>query len=143
MKKLFFTIILSIFLISNTYAEKTNLICNYVETFYQDWDEGKYGQTIVSDSAQSSINFKIYNTTRYWFETSFRTNWDWVEGAERFVGFKKEEEYFFYAESNSKYMDIRLNRYDGKLDFVKGYTNDNRRYLWRDTYVCKKAEKKF
>ena len=49
-----------VFLLSgNVNAEKTNLNCAYLNTYYQDWDEGKFGQTIVSDQAQSSINFSI------------------------------------------------------------------------------------
>lgn len=134
-----------VFLLSgNVNAEKTNLNCAYLNTYYQDWDEGKFGQTIVSDQAQSSINFSIIKDNQnYSFETNLSYHWDWVENAKKFEDIVNEGEYQFIAIDGSKYLLIKLNRFDGRLEVMSGYTNDENKYQWKESFSCQKTEQKF
>jgi len=141
-------LILVIFLIWNTHLysreEKTNLLCNYLNTYYHDWDQQKFGETIVSDQAQKSINFTIIeNNQKYNFETNLMYNWSWVENAKKFQDIVNDGEYNFVANDGTKYLLINLNRYDGRLEIIMGYSNDKNRYQFKESYVCKKTEQKF
>ena len=144
MKKLLGIVVLGLLLSGNAYAEeKTKLICSYMNTFYQNWDSGDFGQTIVSEDAQPSIYFNFSNNPKIpLFETNLSTNWSWIEGG-KFEKISTDGEHQFITIVGDKYMSIILNRYDGLLTFLSGYTNDNNKYQWRETFKCKKAVQKF
>ena len=60
MKKLLGILVLGLLLSSKVYAEeKINLICKYLNSYYVSWDQGMFGETIVDESIQDSINFSI------------------------------------------------------------------------------------
>ena len=143
-KKLFLSILFTLVLIGSASAERINLVCSYLNTYYQDWDEGKFGQTIVSDQTQSVINFSILKENQnYGFETNLLYNWDWIKNSKKFDDIVNEGEYKFIAKDNSKYLLIRLNRFDGSLEILSGYTNDDNKYQWKETFYCIKAQQKF
>tara|TARA_B100001769_G_C21580989_1_gene328575 strand:- start:65 stop:502 length:438 start_codon:yes stop_codon:yes gene_type:complete len=145
MKKLLGIIFCSFFItISASSDERTNLICVYVETYYQDWDEGKFGQSVTLDDAQKSINFSILrDSDNYGFDTNKLGNWEWVKNVKSFDDIVSDGEYKFIAVDGVKYMLINLNRFDGNLEFILGYTNDDNKYQWKETFSCEKAKAKF
>ena len=144
MKNLLLTILFTLVLIGSASAERINLVCSYLNTYYQDWDEGKFGQTIVSDQTQSVINFSILKENQnYDFETNLLYNWDWIKNSKKFDDIVNEGEYKFIAKDNSKYLLIRLNRFDGRLEILSGYTNDDNKYQWKETFYCIKTQQKF
>ena len=144
MKKLLVIVVLGLLFSGNAYAEeKTKLICTYMNTFYQNWDQGDFGQTIVSEDAQPSIYFNFSNNPKiHRFETNLSTNWEWIAGG-KFEKISTDGEHQFMTIVEDKYMSIILNRYDGLLTFLLGYTNDENKYQWRETFKCKKAVQKF
>lgn len=144
MKKFISILVLCLLLGENAYAKKINLVCSYLNTYYQDWDEGKFGQTIVSDQTQSVINFSILQEGQnYGFETNLLYNWDWIKNAKKFDDIVNEGEYKFVAKENSKYLLIRLNRFNGRLEIMSGYTNDDNKYQWKENFSCTKSQQKF
>ena len=98
----------------------------------------------MSDQAQSSINFSIIKDNQnYSFETNLSYHWDWVENAKKFEDIVNEGEYQFIAIDGSKYLLIKLNRFDGRLEVMSGYTNDENKYQWKESFSCQKTEQKF
>lgn len=90
------------------------------------------------------MNFTIIkNNQKYNFETNLLYNWSWVENAKKFQDIVNDGEYNFVADDGTKYLLIKLNRYDGRLEIIMGYSNDENRYQFKESYVCKKTEQKF
>ena len=52
-------------------------------------------------------------------------------------------EYKFLMNKDNQYMVIKLNRYDGALEFKKGYTDDDGKYSLKDDYKCKTAVQQY
>lgn len=144
MKKLLMIIFLGLFWSGSANAERTNLNCSYLNTYYQDWGKGKFGETIVSDQVQKTINFTLIKANqKFGFETNLLYNWSWIENAKKFEDEVSEGEYKFLAKENNRYIMIKLNRFNGLLEAVSGYTNDENKYQWKESFSCKKAEQKF
>ena len=140
-------LIISFILIStNVYAKETNLICNYQETYYRNWDQGQFGRTFYSDDAQKTIFFKI---TKDKGENLFKTdlvihNLQWLkEKNDKLIDVSNENNYWFsWASSkNKRYISVRINRFNGELIHSTG-SNDDRYYI-KETYNCDKLRKKF
>ena len=124
-------------------ANTTNLNCEYKKHYYRDWDREEYGMTKVDEDTQTSINFSIIeNNGDYSFETNYLTDWEWTYG-NKFLDYVTEGEYHFKVIVGNKYRSIKLNRYDGELYFLTGFTDDDNRYQWKVSFKCKKAEQLF
>ena len=144
MKKLLGILVLGLLLSSKVYAEeKINLICKYLNSYYVSWDQGMFGETIVDESRQDSINFSIVKSNmQNRFETNFLTDWDWIGGS-KIQDSTSDGEYKFLMNKDNQYMVIKLNRYDGNLEFKKGYTDDDGKYSLKDNYKCKTAVQQY
>mgnify|MGYP001470936455 FL=1 len=139
--------LLSIFIllssVSLAEANTTNLNCNYKNHYYRNWDMNEYGMTKVDEDTQPSINFTIIeNNGNYNFDTNYIADWEWTYDNE-FEDYHTEGEYHFRVEVKNKYRSIKLNRFDGNLTFLTGYTDDQNKYQWKVSFVCKKAEQLF
>ena len=103
----------------------------------------EYGMTKVDEDTQPSINFTIIeNNGNYNFDTNYLADWEWTYDNE-FKDYHTEGEYHFRVQVKNKYRSIRLNRFDGNLTFLTGYTDDQNKYQWKVSFVCKKAEQLF
>ena len=124
-------------------ANTTNLNCKYKNHYYNDWDREIYGLTTIDEAAQTSINFSIIEDNGdFTFDTNYETDWEWTYGY-GFFDYVTEGEYHFKVIVNNKYRSIKLNRFDGNLTFLTGFTDDDNKYQWKVSYVCKKAEQLF
>ena len=145
MKKLLGIIVLGLLSSNVGFSDeiKTNLLCKYENHYYRNWDQGEFGTTVINETRQDSITFTIMELeNNYGFDTSYRTDWDWTVNAE-YSHNVTETQYNFYYLLGTKYRTVRLNRFDGSLFFLTGYTNDNDKYQWKVSYSCQKAEQKF
>jgi hypothetical protein len=145
MKKLLSIIVLGLLLSGNAYSEVTNLICEYKETYYRNWNKNKFGETIIDESIAKIAYFSITknNDNDYGFETNIRLpNLQNIKD-EKFVSIVDENNYLFTAQKNTLYVSIGINRLSGTLTTQTGHRNDNGKYLIQDSYVCKKGEQKF
>ena len=145
MKKLLGIVVLGLLWcnVGFTEEEKINLLCKYENNYYRNWDQGEFGKIVINDEAQQSINFTIIKLQdNYFFSTSYRTDWDWTNDAE-YSHKVTEGEYVFKYLAGNKYRSIRLNRFDGSLFFLTGFTNDDGKYQWKVSFNCKKAQQKF
>ena len=78
----------------------------------------------------------------------FKTNMNMSNLDNSFVGEKfsskvDNNNYSFYILKNTTYISIELNRYNGRLTYTTGHTNDDSKYLIQYFYDCEKAEQKF
>ena len=149
MKKLLEVIFLALLLSGNAYTHEnpreTKLSCIYIETFYRNWDNNQFGETIINDTAVKNIYFNISkkDNNKYGFETNMQiSNLQSVKG-EKFSSKVDDNNYFFYISKNTSYTSIELNRYNGKLVNASGHTNDDSKYLIQEFYNCEKAKQKF
>jgi hypothetical protein len=62
---------------------------------------------------------------------------------EKLSGKVDDNNYSFYILKNTTYISIELNRYNGRLTYTTGHTNDDSKYLIQYFYDCEKAEQKF
>jgi len=146
MKKLLLTILLALFLIGNTFAKDTKLICEYKETFYRNWNNNQFGETIIDESATKIayfFNITKNNDNDYGFETNIRLpNLQSIKDT-KFESIVDDNNYLFTAQKNRLYVSIGINRYNGALTTQTGHTNDGGKYLIQSSYICKKGEQKF
>ena len=120
-----------------------NLNCEYIDTFYRNWDDENYGETFIDDNQQSTLNFEIAGSdSTHIFNTNYRTNWDWT-GNSKYESKTTDGEFNFKAVNEYKYREILINRYDGSMSIEVGYTNDDNKYKIRHNYKCNKAEQLF
>ena len=145
MKKLLFFVALSFLNFNILFAEdgRINLLCKYENNYYRNWDQKEFGRTVISDEAQKSITFTIIKKIdKIYFNTTYRADWEWTTEAD-YTSNVSESEYNFKFLAGNKYKSIRLNRFDGNLYFLTGFTDDDNKYQWKVSYNCKKAEQKF
>ena len=145
MKKLLGIVVLSLLMFETGFAKETKLTCEYIETYYRNWDNNQFGDTIKSESATKSAYFNIKKgqDNNYGFETNVDLpNLQVVQG-EKFSSQVDENNYLFYALKNNTYVSIEINRFNGSLTTNTGHTNDDSKYLIQNFYNCKKAEQKF
>jgi len=145
MKKVFLTILFTLFLSGGADAEKTKLICEYKETYYRNWNNNQFGETIIDESATKIAYFNITknNNDDYGFETNIRLpNLQNIKN-EKFESIVDENNYLFTAKKNTLYISIGINRYSGALTTQTGHTNDDGKYLIQSSYLCRKGEQKF
>ena len=145
MKKLSIYVLLSLLWCNVGFSKETKLTCEYVETYYRNWDNKQFGETLQDEDAVKSIYFNIIKgeNNEYGFETNMHLfNWEKVKG-EKFSSKVDDNNYSFYVLKNANYISIELNRYNGRLTNTSGHTNDDSKYLIKNFYDCKKAEQKF
>ena len=150
MKKLLGILVIGLLLSGNAYAhdnpKETKLTCEYIETYYRNWDGEQFGETINDESAVKSIYFNIIKRedNEYVFKTNMHmSNLDNSFVGEKLSGKVDDNNYSFYILKNTTYISIELNRYNGRLTYTTGHTNDDSKYLIRYFYDCEKAEQKF
>ena len=145
MKKAILIVVAGLLWCEISFSKETKLTCEYIETYYRNWDNNQFGDTINDESATKSAYFNIIKgeNNTYGFETNmYLPNWRVIEG-EKFSSKVDDNNYFFYALKNTTYISIELNRYNGNLTNTTGHTNDDSKYLIQNFYDCKKAEQKF
>ncbi len=128
-----------------SFSKETKLTCEYVETYYRNWDAGQFGETIKDDTNPKIIYFNITNgkNNKYGFKTDMpMANLDLVK-SEKFVSKVDDDNYTFVISKNTNYISINLNRYNGRLTYTAGNTNDDSKYLMQYFYNCEKAKQKF
>ena len=145
MKKLLGIMVLGLLWCNVSFSKEAQLTCEYVETYYRNWDNKQYGEILQDEEAVKSIFFKIIKgeNNLYGFKTNmYLFNWEAVEGG-NFSSNIDNDNYSFYKLKNKTYISIKINRYNGILTYTTGHTNDDSRYLIQYWYNCKKAEQKF
>ena len=83
-----------------------------------------------------------WSIDKIYFNTTYRADWEWTVEAD-YTSNVSESEYNFKFLVGNKYKSIRLNRFDGNLYFLTGFTDDDNKYQWKVSYNCKKADQKF
>ena len=145
MKKLLGIVVLSLLWCEISFSKETKLTCEYIETYYRNWDNNQFGDTIKDETATKSAYFNIIKglNNTYGFETNmYLPNLRVVED-EKFISKVDDNNYLFYALKDKTYVSIEINRFNGSLTTHTGYTNDDSKYLIQNFYNCKKAEQKF
>ena len=145
MKKLLGIVVLGLLICETVFAKETKLTCEYIETYYRNWDNNQFGETIKSESTPKSAYFIIKKgkNNNYGFKTNADLPNLQIVKDEKFTSQVDENNYLFYAIKNNTYVSIEINRLNGNLSATTGHTNDDSKYLFQNFYSCKKAEQKF
>ena len=145
MKKLILTILFTLVLSGGASAKETMLVCEYQETYFRNWDQGQFGETIENESATKVGYFNIIQNSdqNFAFETNIRLPNLRNMKDEKFESTVDEKYYLFQVQKDNLYISIALDRYSGILTTQTGHTDDNGKYLIQNFYSCKKGEQKF
>ena len=145
MKKFLGIVFLGLLWCEISFSKETKLTCEYIETYYRNWDNNQFGDTIKDETATKSAYFNIIKglNNTYGFETNmYLPNLRVVED-EKFISKVDDNNYLFYALKDTTYVSIEINRFNGSLTTTTGHTNDDSKYLIQNFYNCKKGEQKF
>ena len=97
MKKFLGIVFLGLLWCEISFSKETKLTCEYIETYYRNWDNNQFGDTIKDETATKSAYFNIIKglNNTYGFETNmYLPNLRVVED-EKFISKVDDNNYTF------------------------------------------------